>query len=174
MPKNEVKNEVFEDLQNRDVIFRNFAGKADAYNQNGKKQFSIVLTPERADDLSSKGWNVKLWKSRDDDQPDTPFLPVEVNYGPYPPKCYLIACDPDGNPVNKTLLDDETVAELDHANFEKVDIIVSPYQWEWNDRSGIKAYAKAIYATVVLDPLEMKYADIGPGAVYEDEEVPMN
>lgn len=26
MPRNEVKNEVFEDLTNREIIFRNFAG----------------------------------------------------------------------------------------------------------------------------------------------------
>ena len=175
MPRNEVKNEVFEDLQNREVIFRNFAGKPDNYNQTGKRQFSIVLTRERADDLSAKGWNVKIWRSKEGDE--TPFLPVEVNYGPYPPKCYLIGGKPDGDGgidiLNKTLLDEDTIAEFDHTNFEKVDIIVTPYQWEWNDRSGIKAYAKAIYATVVMDPLELKYADVGAD-IYDDEEVPMN
>ena len=170
MPRNEVKNEVFEDLQSREIIFRNFAGKADQYNATGKRQFSIVLGPARAEDLTAKGWNVKIWKSKEGDE--TAFLPVEVNYGPYPPKCYRMAANPNGDIVSKTLLDEDTIAELDHANFEKVDIIVSPYQWEWNDRKGIKAYAKAIYATVILDPLELKYADVG--AVYDDEEVPMN
>ena len=180
MAKNEVKNEVFEDLQNREVIFRNFAGKTDAYNMAGKKQFSIVLTEERAQDLSNKGWNVKLWRSKDGEDM-TPFLPVEVNYGPYPPKCYLMSGTPNGNGgidiLNKTLLNEETIVELDHANFEKVDIIVSPYQWEWNGRSGIKAYAKAIYATVALDPLELKYANVGQNDIYNedlDEGVPFN
>lgn len=170
MPRNEVKNEVFEDLTNREIIFRNFAGKPDSYNTQGKRQFSIALGPARAEDLTAKGWNVKLWRSREEDE--IPFLPCEVNYGPYPPKCYLVSSDMDGNVVSKTLLDEETIGELDHANFEKVDIIVTPYQWEWNDRHGVKAYVKALYATVVMDPLELKYADVGK--IYEDEEVPMN
>lgn len=178
MPRNEVKNEVFEDLANNEVIFRNFAGQADQYNAQGKRKFSIVLTPERADDLSAKGWNVKMLKPRDGEEP-TPFLPVEANIdGQYPPKLYLMYGkeNPDGTVdiVTKTLLDAETIGELDHANFVKVDMIISPYVWEWNDRAGVKAYLKAMYATVVMDPLELKYADVGPNDIYDDEEVPLN
>jgi len=184
MPRTEVKNEVFEDLQNHQIIFRNFAGTKDAYNQSGKRQFSIILDPERAQDLSDKGWNVKVLHARDEGEPPTPFLPVEANLdGYYPPKVYLMSgvAQPDGtiDIQAKTMLDRDTIAELDHANFAKVDIIVSPYSWEWNGRTGIKAYAKAIYATVILDPLELKYANIGSNNPlapnpYEDDEVPFN
>lgn len=184
MPRTEVKNEVFEDLQNNELIFRNFAGQTDQYNAQGKRQFSIVLTPERASDLSEKGWNVKLWRSRNADPEDegTAFLPVEANMdGPYPPKVCLLSgvYGPDGtiDIRQKTNLDSKTIGLLDHANLEKVDIIVTPYVWEWNDRSGVKAYAKAIYATTILDPLELKYADVGEASgfapnPYEDREVP--
>ena len=184
MQRTEVKNEVFEDLQNSEVIFRNFAGKADQYNAQGKRQFSIVLDPDRADDLSEKGWNVKLLRPRDEDEPPTPFLPVEANMdGAYPPKVFLMCGEQklDGtiSVRTKVALDAETIAELDHANFAKIDIIVSPYSWEWNGRTGVKAYAKAIYATVALDPLELKYANIGESTSlapnpYEDDEVPFN
>lgn len=180
MPRNVVKNEVFEDLTNREIIFRNFAGQTDKYNIQGKRQFSIVLTEERAADLSEKGWNVKLWRSRDGEEM-TSFLPVEINYGPYPPKCYLMAGKANKNGtidiLHKTLLDENTIAELDHANFEKVDIIVTPYVWEWNDRHGVKAYVKALYATTILDPLELKYANVEMDDIYNedlDEEVPFN
>lgn len=179
MARNEVMNEVFENLQNGEVIFRNFAGRPDAYNQNGKRQYSIVLTHDRADDLKAKGWNVKMLAPRDGDDEGLPFLPVEINYGPYPPKCFLLsgAVNADGSIdiLAKTPLDEETIGELDHANFACADIIVTPYVWEWNGRSGIKAYTKAMYVTVVLDPLELKYADVGnPQNIYEDEEIPLN
>jgi len=185
MPRTEVKNEVFEDLQNNEVIFRNFAGQADQYNAQGKRQFSIVLDQARADDLSEKGWNVKLLRARDEGDQPTPFLPVEANMdGAYPPKVYLMSgvANPDGtiDIQTKTMLTSETIGELDHANFAKVDIIISPYCWEWNGRTGVKAYAKAIYATIVMDPLELKYASIGssnnPMAPnpYEDDEVPFD
>lgn len=182
MPRTEVKNEVFEDLTNRDVIFRNFAGKTDQYNQNGKRTFGIVLDPARAEDLASKGWNVKTLRSRDDEDDQTHFLPVEANMdGNYPPKVCLMsgAQMPDGtiDIRTKTLLDPTTIGELDHANLSKIDIIVTPYSWEWNGRHGIKAYAKAIYATTVLDPLELKYAGISLNDILTedvDEEVPFN
>lgn len=184
MPKNEVKQEIFEDLQNNEIIFRNFAGKVDQYNAQGKREFSIVLPQERADDLSAKGWNVKMLKSRDDDEPPVPFLKVEANIdGAYPPKIYLMSGSYAQNGAidiqSKTLLTAETVGELDHANFAKVDLIISPYVWEWNGRTGVKAYLKALYATVILDELALKYANINEATnlapnIYEDDEVPFN
>lgn len=184
MPRIEVKNEVFEDLHNNEIIFRNFAGQTDQFNAQGKRQFSIVLTPERAADLSAKGWNVKLWRSRnaDPEEEGTAFISVEANMdGPYPPKVCLLSgtYNTDGSIDirQKTNLDSRTIGLLDHANLEKVDIIITPYVWEWNGRSGVKAYAKAIYATTILDPLELKYADVGEAHSlapnpYEDREVP--
>lgn len=179
MPNYDVKNEIFENLGNSDVIFRNFSGRPDSYNQNGKRQYSIVLTPERANDLQDKGWNVKMLTPREEGDVGVPFLPVEVNFGPYPPKCFLLAgmykADGSVDIVGKTMLDETTIGELDHANFESVDLIVTPYVWEWNGKSGVKAYTKALYATVMLDPLELKYSDVGnPGQIYEDEEIPLN
>lgn len=179
MARNQVMNEIFENLQNGEIIFRNFAGRPDAYNQSGKRQYGIVLSPDRANDLKAKGWNVKTLAPREPGDDGLSFLPVEVNYGPYPPKCFLLSgsFNADGgiDILTKTPLDETTIGELDHANFACADIIVTPYVWEWNGRSGIKAYTKAMYVTVVLDQLELKYADVGnPQPIYEDMEIPFN
>lgn len=174
-----IKNEVFENLTGNEIIFRNFIGAPDAYNTTGKRQFSIALNEERAEDLKRKGWNVKLWTSRDGDL-STPFITVEVKYGKYPPKCYLISGRENSNGsidiLAKTLLDEDTIGQLDAAEIAKCDIIISPYSWEMNGSRGIKAYAKAIYATTIMDPLELKYSDFGSDLNDEnlDEYVPFN
>ena len=181
MPRTEVKNEVFEGLTNKDILFPNFKGVPDPpYNSRGDQIFNIRLDPERAEDLDQKGWHVKTWVSSDEDT--VYFLPVRINFdGPRPPKCYQMGgellSDGSVNIKNKTKLDKEMVKEWQETEFYNLDIIVSPSLWEMNGKTGIKAYAKAMYATVVLDPLQIKYANVGQNDIYNedlDEEVPFN
>ena len=138
------------------IIFRNFRGVPTKFNpQGGKREFSVVLDPETAQSLADAGWNIKYLAPRTEEEAPTPILPVTVRFNPVPPKMYMVTS------CSKTILDEETVGQLDHAEFANIDLEIIPYQWEAQGRTGIKAYIKTGYFVVVEDPFAAKYAAYG-------------
>ena len=89
-------------------------------------------------------------------------MQVKVNFNGRPPKVVKIK---RGKPIE---LDEDSVSNLDDADIEHVDLIINPYQWNVNGKSGIKAYLKSGYFTIAEDRFESKYY----GAEETDEEVP--
>lgn len=150
-------------IEGAKIIFRNFAGAATKFNAAGNRNFSVILPKDIANELAEDGWNIRYLKPRDEEEAEdpTPYLQVGVRFTSYPPKVWLVS----GN--KKTLLDEDTIASLDYAEIEKVDLIIRPYQWEVGAKSGIKAYLKKMFVTVVQDDLEIKYKDLG-----SDDDVP--
>ena len=143
-------------IENARIIFRNFEGRKDTYNKNGVRTFGVVLEdPEVAMQLKADGWNVKVRPGREDDEPPRYHLPVTVSYGNYPPKIVMSAGKA------KVLLYEDTVGELDHSENASADMIISPYSWEVNGDSGIKAYLKTMYVTIEQDEFADKYEHIG-------------
>lgn len=151
----EIKNIVADDAT---IIWRNFAGNPDNFNpKGGKRQFNLVIDPADVDDLIDEGWNIKHREPREGVEGDTLYyLPVRVNYeGKRPPKIYLIT----ERKKKKTLLDESTVASLDYAEIINVDLVVSPYPWSFNGKSGISAYLQTMYVTIAEDEFADKYGD---------------
>jgi len=107
---------------------------------------------------------VKFLKPRDPDEDPQAYLPVEVKYLSYPPKITLITG------TGRQFLDEDTVNILDWAEFESVDLIVRPYNWELNGKIGVKAYLKTMYVTIVEDELAKKYRDVPISGTAGDEE----
>lgn len=136
------------------IIFRNFRGEASKYNKEGDRNFCVLIDPENAMALADEGWNIKFLQPRDDEEEKQPYLPVTVNFRNIPPKMLLITSG------GKTQLDEDTVGSLDWAELENVDLIIRPYNWEFNGNSGVKAYLKAGYFTIVEDEFEKKYYDV--------------
>lgn len=151
MARNNVPNISIENAQ---IRFRNFTGEPTKFNKaGGKRTFSVMLEPELAQKLSEDGWNVKSWEPEGAEEP-LYHLPVEASYNLYPPKIYMISGK------KKTLLTEDTIAALQYAEFANVDIIINPYTWEVQGKSGIKAYVKSMYVTIVEDEFEKKYRDL--------------
>jgi hypothetical protein len=140
------------------IIFRNFTGRAGKYNKEGEKNFAVLIDDTMANTLSQDGWNVKWLKPRDDDEDDTPpqaYLPVTVEYMKgIPPRCVMITSR------GRTNLSADTVEILDGVDIKTVDMILNPYPWAVNGKSGITAYLKSLYVTIEEDALELKYADL--------------
>ena len=135
------------------IIFRNFSGKEGQYNREGDRNFAVLLDDATANAMAEDSWNIKWLKPREDDEDDTPqaYLPVSLNFKGRPPRIVLITSR------GRTNLDEDSVEMLDWADIINVDLIVRPYEWTVNDKSGIKAYLQSIYVTIEEDPLEIKY-----------------
>lgn len=142
-------------IENARIGFRNFEGREGMYNKAGERSFVIFLDPETADAMHADGWNVKYPKEREmvDPEADTrdPHVQVSVSFDNYPANVFLISND------NVTKLNAEEVSMLDWAEIENVDLVIRPYTWTVNGNSGIKAYLKSGYFTIVTDVFAEKY-----------------
>lgn len=144
-------------MENVRIGFRNFEGKEGPYNREGDRNFVVFLDNDLAIAMQEDGWNIKRLKKRDDDDPDEApqaYVQVSVSYKIRPPVVVLIGSR------GRTNLPEELVNILDFTEMANVDLIINPYQWAVNGKTGIKAYLRSIYVTVQEDELAQKYADV--------------
>lgn len=142
-------------FENARIIYRNFAGKESQNNREGERNFCVVVDdPEKAQALAADGWNVRIHQPHNEDDPAFYFIPVRVSFKNIPPKIFMISGKV------KTLLTEKTVGNLDYAEIKNVDLVLRPYNWEVNGKTGVKAYLKDMYVTIYDDPFSQKYADL--------------
>lgn len=141
------------------IAFRNFSGKEGKYNPAGKRNFCVLLEEDLAKTLENDGWNVRWLNPRDEGDSPQGYLQVSVAYGNFPPKVVLVSSK------GKTVLEEEEVGLLDWAEIDNVDLVIRPYNWEVNSKSGVKAYLKSLWVTIVEDEFEKKYRDVPDSAV---------
>lgn len=144
-------------LENAKLIRKNFRGERKEFNEEGNRNFGVIIDDELAEKLLMDGWNVKRLRPRPDD-PDQiapAWLPVKVKFGRIPPIVVLITSK------GKMCLDEETIGQLDWTRMKAVDLIIRPYEYVKGTRSGVSAYLKSMYVTVdEADDLAYKYIDI--------------
>lgn len=138
-------------LEGTNLIFRNLSGKTSEYNKNGERITGVIIPPERVDELVAEGWNIKQTKPRDPQADPTYYMNVKCRFDNIPPKVYLCT------QRKKTLLDEETVEQVDYSEISSVDIEISPYDYSTALGSGRTAYVKNMYVNVIEDYFAEKY-----------------
>lgn len=141
-------------IENARIGFKNFAGKEGKFNKAGDRSFAVFLDKGTAEALAAEGWNVKFPSDRPGGDPDEerdPYMQVSVGFDFYPPNVFLISND------QPTKIGEDEIAMLDWAEIENIDLVIRPYEWSVNRSTGIKAYLKAGYFTIVSDRFAAKY-----------------
>ena len=138
-------------VENARIAFRNFSGKASKYNREGDRNFCIIFDKKTGEELKEQGWNVGILAARDEYEEPEYRLQVKVMFGKIPPKVYMIS----GR--RKVLLNEDTISSLDYAEIENVDVIIRPYNWEVNGKTGVKAYVQTMYVEIQEDRFAAKY-----------------
>lgn len=154
------EKKIFKDVKSGAIRFRNFSGKEGKFNKEGDRNFCILLDPESADKMISEGWNVRFLNPRDDGDEPTPYIQVKVGFGGKgrPPKIVMIS------KRGQTQIGEDEVNILDWAEIDFADIAINPYHYTVNGKSGVKAYLKTMYVTIVEDEFEDQYYDIPDSA----------
>lgn len=144
------------------MMWRNFRGEKKQFNEAGKRNFAIPLDEELALELSAIGWNVRMKEKENDEGRLEKLYHLSVNVkmnGKNPPRIFMITMNLDGEP-RRTQLDEDTVGLLDFAEFDNVDVIIRPYNYDFNGKKGVAHYLKTLFATLHVDDLEKKYGHI--------------
>ena len=145
-------------IEDADIAFRNFSGKAGKYNREGDRSFAVILRDEDAKILEADGWNVKYLKPRDEGEQSKPYLSVKVNFNGRPPNTVLVTSR------GKSRLGEDQISMFDWVQIAKADLIINPYEYNVNGSSGISAYCSSLFITMVEDDLDRKYADVPDSA----------
>lgn len=141
------------------LIFRNFAGKESEYNREGDRNFGVIIDQVTANQLLEDGWNVKYLRPQEGDEEgeETPWLPVTVNFKKgRPPLIKQITSK------KHTVLGEHEAEILDWVDIIEADMIIRPYAWEVNGKTGIKAYLQSLYVKIEENPLEAKWDELDP------------
>ena len=137
------------------IIWRNFEGRGQQYNNPGDRNFSVLIpNQEIADALMERGYRVRIKPPREEG--DMPFmhLPVKVRFNDRGPKVYLESAG------RRNELDEETIGILDNIDIAAMDIDISPYDWtNRSGESGRSAYLQGGYVVQSVSRFAERFAE---------------
>lgn len=136
------------------IIYRNFRGEGGKFNREGDRNFAMIIpNQELADELISRGWNVKIKEPREEGDDPFMYLPVKVKFNDRGPQVYLVT----GDRTNR--LDEDVVSMLDDIDIRSVDLDIRPYDWEVNGKTGRTAYLQCMEVIQEIDRFAARMAE---------------
>lgn len=144
-------------IDEANIIYRNFSGAASKYNREGDRNFAVLIQDEElADELVKQGWNVKIKPAREDGDIPFMYLPVKIKFNDRGPAVYLRS----GSNMHR--LDEDSVDCLDQIDILSVDLDIRPYDWiiqegTKNEKTGRTAYLQSIHVTQEFDRFAERY-----------------
>lgn len=141
-------------MQNARILpgsYKNFSGVGTKYNQEGSRNFNLLLDNETAAALEEEGWNVK-WTKESPDRPSEPFLKVNIKYyDNFAPDIDVVKLDTG----RITHITEKTINELDNMNIEYVDVVIRPKWYEMSETNkGWSARLQELNAYVQGSPIK--------------------
>lgn len=151
-------------LRDVKLIFRNFSGEARRFNNEGDRNFVVVLNDDQAAELESRGYKVKtLPPYHDGDDPQN-ILKVKVSYKYQKPVVVVMTSG------TRNELDADTIGFLDNAYIQRADLSFRGSAWTTVDgSSGVTAYLNSLYVTLEEDDLAKEYAESTMAPSLEEE-----
>ena len=161
-------------IDNARIIFKNFRGERGKYNNEGDRNFALVISGgifddgRRAKEVTAEemaeclmndvnrygvGWNVKIKAPQEEGGQSFIYLPVKVRCNEYGPKIFLKT----GDKVNE--LDEETIGILDKISILSVDLDIRPYDDEVSGKPFRAAYLQSMGVTQEVDRIVSRYAE---------------
>lgn len=143
------------------LCFRNFSGKGDMYNDEGDRNFSVIIPNEEiAEALQNDvnrygaGWNVKIRAPKVEGEAPFRHLPVKVKYTERSgPRIYLVSGK------NRVELNEETIGMIDDIDIKSVDLDIRPFDGEGRFGPFRAAYLQSMYITQNVDRFAARFAE---------------
>ena len=142
------------------IIFRNFSGRGTQFNNEGNRNFSVVIPSEDIKDALVNdtneygvGWNVKIKAPRNADEGPFMHLPVKVSYKGRGPKVYLVS---GGRTCELT---EENIGMLDEIDIRSCNLDIRPYDDVIRGEAFRSAYLQSIEVIQEIDRFAARYAE---------------
>ena len=139
-------------IENAKLIWTNFEGRPTQWTKD-ERYFHVIIPEEDVEEFVNRGYNVKIKEPKYEDQQPFHHLKVKVRFDNYPPLVKLY----NGKAVS--LLDEDTVKELDYAEFKEVEVTFGPSHWNVNGKSGVSAYLRKLQVAIKEDAFMAKYGE---------------
>lgn len=143
------------ELRGVQITYRNFEGREEMYNREGDRNFHVILDEASANILEAEGYNIKRKPPKEEGGDWFFTLKVKVNFKGRPPTVALVS----KTKQTRNTLSPDTVMLADHADFESIDLEISPYDWKLKTgETGRTAYLQTFYGILFESPLDQLYA----------------
>lgn len=144
--------------------WRNFSGTerknrhtGKVINAPGKRNFTLFLPTDLADELVREGWNVKFYPGKEEGDEPRPYMKVNVAFGgKYPPTVKLTSINSFTGKKKTEKLEEEDLARLDGIRFSDAGLVIRPYEY---DEGKVTAYLHSGFFEYEIDPITAKYDD---------------